>query len=77
MRIDVETRTGLYDPEARAVLEALRTLGFTEVSGVRMGRFLELEGEISVQRAEEMATRLLANPVTEQAVVRAPERGDG
>jgi phosphoribosylformylglycinamidine synthase PurS subunit len=77
VRIDVEPRPGVYDPEARAVLEALRALGFAEVSGVRVGRYFEVEGEVTAERAAEMARRLLANPVTQQAVVRAPEPSEG
>ena len=77
VRIDVAPRSGVYDPEARAILEALRALGFGEVSGVSVGRFFEVQGEVTVERAVEMASRLLANPVTEQAVVRSSEPSGG
>lgn len=71
----------VLDPQGRAVLGALRSLGFHEVSACRVGKVIRLtiEGapEASDLRtmATEMAKALLANPVTEDFTVTVDEEG--
>lgn len=71
----------VLDPQGRAVLGALRSLGFHEVSDCRVGKVIRLtiEGvpEASDLRtmATEMAKALLANPVTEDFTVTVDEEG--
>ena len=75
-RIYVTLKEGVLDPQGKAVCHALRELGYSEVAGVRMGRYLEveLEGEPPEARArlDEMCRRLLANPVIEDFRVEMP-----
>ena len=72
--IDVMLKDGILDPQGKTVEESLPSLGYSGVSGVRIGKHIELvlEGE-SVdairQAAEDMTRRFLSNPVIEDAVV--------
>ncbi|MGH2680048.1 MAG: phosphoribosylformylglycinamidine synthase subunit PurS [Actinomycetota bacterium] len=66
----VTLKPGLTHPQGRAVEGALPALGWTNVSGVRIGKHirleLEVDGEASARtQVEEMSTRLLSNPVIE------------
>ncbi len=71
--VDVMPKAGILDPQGRAVEQSLPHLGVTEVSGVRVGRRVEL----SVRAADEDAARaivdrlaaeLLSNPLIETYV---------
>ena len=69
-RVFVTLKPSVFDPQGTIVAEALHTLGYAAVSGVRQGKYFELEIEASTaQEAErvaaEAAARLLANPVIE------------
>jgi phosphoribosylformylglycinamidine synthase len=55
----------VLDPQGLAVLHALHSLGFTDIKQCRVGKVVRLEVEGSLERVEEMAKALLANPVTE------------
>jgi len=60
----------VLDPQGQAVAATLQKLGFDEVAGVRVGKYIELDlGEENParakERAESMCERLLANPVIE------------
>jgi phosphoribosylformylglycinamidine synthase len=66
----VRLRPGLLDPQGKAVEGSLPALGWTNVSGVRVGRHVELTIEAEDEGAarsqvEEMARGLLSNPVIE------------
>jgi phosphoribosylformylglycinamidine synthase PurS subunit len=68
--VTVMLKPGVLDPQGRAIGHALGTLGFQGVGEVRAGKRIELElAESDPGRAkaaaEEMARRLLANPVIE------------
>jgi phosphoribosylformylglycinamidine synthase subunit PurS len=89
MRFEAEVlvtlKPGLADPQGKAVEGALPALGWTNVSAVRIGKHvrleLEAEGpEAARSQVEEMATRLLSNPVIEDATIdglNALEAGEG
>ena len=69
-RVRVTLRPVVNDPAGLSVADALRQLGFEEVSSVRVGKYLELELEAPDRaqaegRVDEMCRRLLANPVVE------------
>jgi phosphoribosylformylglycinamidine synthase subunit PurS len=66
----VSLKPGLLDPQGKAVEGSLPALGWTNVHGVRVGKHIELTVEADDDRAariqvEEMAARLLSNPVIE------------
>ena len=78
MRFAVEVlvtlKAGLADPQGKAVEGALPALGWTNVAGVRVGKHVRLEVESDDEasaraQVEEMATRLLSNPVIEDSRV--------
>jgi len=62
----------ILDPQGQAVANALPRLGVTDVSSVRIGRRIEIEfsGQPDLDRAREIADKLLANPVIEDFTVR-------
>ena len=69
--VTVMLKEGVLDPEGRAIGHALETLGFSGVGEVRAGKIIELDlagqsPEEARRQAEEMARRLLANPVIER-----------
>ena len=77
--VTVMPKPGVLDPQGKAIGHALQTLGFADVGEVRAGKIIELElAENDPVRArataDEMARRLLANPVIEsyQVAVDAP-----
>jgi phosphoribosylformylglycinamidine synthase subunit PurS len=68
--VDVSLQRGLLDPQGKAIEDALPTMGWTNVSNVRVGKsfqfVVEAETEADALRvAEDMGHRLLANPVIE------------
>ena len=69
-QIVVSLKEGLLDPQGKAVEGSLPALGWTNVSGVRVGRYVQLDLEADGADAAEdqvrrMAERLLSNPVIE------------
>jgi phosphoribosylformylglycinamidine synthase PurS subunit len=69
-RVYVMPKSGVLDPQGKAIGHALEGLGFTGVGEVRAGKVIELElAETDPAKAkaaaEDMARRLLANTVIE------------
>ena len=69
-RVYVTLKAGVLDPAGKAVEGSLHALGFGQVSGVRLGKYIELQlpdGNAAEARAqvEEMCRKLLANTVVE------------
>jgi phosphoribosylformylglycinamidine synthase len=64
-RILVRPKAGILDPQGQAVERALPALGFSGVTGVHVGRMIELEVEDPAQLPD-MCERLLANPLIEE-----------
>ncbi|HEY3210876.1 MAG TPA: phosphoribosylformylglycinamidine synthase subunit PurS [Actinomycetota bacterium] len=70
----VSLKEGLLDPQGKAVQEALPTLGWDNVSEVRVGKHIELlvESDSRMEarsQVEEMARKFLSNPVIEDFVI--------
>ena len=65
--VDVMLKPEILDPQGQAVAGALPRLGVSDVTSVRIGRRIEIEfaGEPDLDRAREIADKLLANPVIE------------
>ncbi len=65
--VDVMLKPEILDPQGQAVANALPSLGVDGISAVRIGKRIEIEftGEPDLERAREIADRLLANPVIE------------
>jgi len=69
-KVIVTLKKGVLDPQGKAAEESLHSLGFTEVSGLRIGRYMELNltgtsRKEAENRLKEMCDKLLANPVIE------------
>jgi phosphoribosylformylglycinamidine synthase PurS subunit len=67
----VSLKEGLLDPQGKAVQGALPSLGWGNVSEVRVGKHIELVVESDSEeearaQVEEMARRFLSNPVIEE-----------
>ena len=70
VKINISLKTGVLDPQGRAVENALSGLGFTDARHVRIGKqiTLDIDAEDSAraeQRAARMCESLLANTVIE------------
>jgi phosphoribosylformylglycinamidine synthase PurS subunit len=63
-RVLIRPKAGILDPQGVAVERALPALGFAGVSGVHVGRLVELDVEAAAQ-LEPMCEKLLANPLVE------------
>jgi phosphoribosylformylglycinamidine synthase subunit PurS len=68
--INVTPKAGILDPQGRAVEGSLGHLGIVGVSGVRVGRRVELTAEANDEPAaraivERLAGELLSNPLIE------------
>lgn len=73
-RIHITLKSGVLDPQGKAIGHALAGLGFEGVSGVRQGKVIDLElAETDENRAREqvraMCERLLANTVIENYAI--------
>ena len=69
-KIYITFKDGVLDPQGKAVHHALKDLGYNEVSGIQMGKYLELKMDgVSREKAEnrvtEMCEKLFANTVIE------------
>ncbi len=69
-KVDVVLKRGLLDAQGKTVKSALESLGFKGITGVRIGKHIEIElNGRSVTTAkkdiERMCQKLLANPVVE------------
>ncbi len=73
--IHVTGKEGIHDPAGENSLHALANLGYVGVTGVRIGKFIQLTAEdgVTCEQVEEMCQRLLANPVIEDFSVTARE----
>ena len=69
-RVYVTLKKSVFDPQGKTIHDALRSLGYASVADVRQGKFFEvsldgLSGDEARRAAEEIARRVLANPVIE------------
>ena len=77
-RIHVTLKTGVLDPQGKAIAQALARLGFSGVGEVRQGKFIEIElaeGDPAKARetVEAMCAKLLANTVIENYAIELAE----
>ncbi|TMA82764.1 MAG: phosphoribosylformylglycinamidine synthase subunit PurS [Deltaproteobacteria bacterium] len=69
-RVFVTPKEGILDPQGKAVEHSLHTLGYPEVTDVRIGKVVDLHladvsRDSAQTRVREMCERLLANGVIE------------
>lgn len=70
VRVDVNLKDGVLDPQGKAVAHALQNLGFAGVRDVRVGKTIEMDiadtnPEQVKAQTQAMAEKLLANQVIE------------
>lgn len=68
--VNVKLKSGVLDPQGKAVEHALTSLGFDNVNGVRIGKQIVLDVKDSSKEGikkdvEKMCEELLANTVIE------------
>lgn len=73
-KIHITLKSGVLDPQGKAIEGALSGLGFEGASNVRQGKVIELELSETDEGAaratiEEMCKKLLANPVMENYTI--------
>lgn len=75
VRIVITLKPGVLDAQGQAVQQGLRALGYESVSGVRVGKCIELAvpDQMSPDAIDAMCERFLANPLIEEWRV---ERGN-
>jgi len=70
-RVTVTLKTGILDPQGKAIEGALRSLGVEGVAGVRQGKIFDIDLAAGIDRPEAEAAlkqaceKLLANAVVE------------
>lgn len=69
-KITITLRKSILDPQGKAVRHALESLELQGVNEVRIGKFIELQLDVSDRKTAEQITgeackKLLANPVME------------
>ncbi|MGH2526700.1 MAG: phosphoribosylformylglycinamidine synthase subunit PurS [Actinomycetota bacterium] len=73
--VEVSLKPGLFDPQGKAIEGSLPALGWSNVSDVRVGKYVRLvvdatDLEAATTQVGDMSRRLLSNPVIEDAVIR-------
>jgi len=79
LQVVVSLKPGLLDPQGKAIEASLPAMGWANVSNVRVGKQVELTVEAESEEAareqvEEMARRLLSNPVIEDFQILTAEQ---
>lgn len=69
-RVHITLKSGVLDPQGKAIHHALEALGFSGIGQVRQGKVIELElaeadRDKARDRIDEMCRKLLANTVIE------------
>ena len=70
-KVYVTLKKSVFDPQGKTVHEALLSLGYQGVADVRQGKYFEvalqdgLSAEQAKQTVDEIARKVLANPVIE------------
>lgn len=73
-RVHITLKSGVLDPQGKAIAQALGSLGFAGVGEVRQGKYIEIElSETDRAKAaaavEAMCRKLLANTVIENYAI--------
>jgi len=69
-KVYISLKPTVNDPQGLTIKGALHNLGFTEVSSVRSGKYMEVKLNVDGQdraweQVNQMCSKLLANPVIE------------
>jgi phosphoribosylformylglycinamidine synthase len=75
----VTLKTSVLDPQGQTIQNALRKIGFAEVTAVRQGKYFALSladgltAEFAKAHVERIAREVLTNPVIEEFTYRIEE----
>jgi phosphoribosylformylglycinamidine synthase subunit PurS len=75
----VTLKSSVLDPQGQTIQNALRKIGFSDVAGVRQGKYFAvsladgLSGESARTQVERIAREVLTNPVIEEFTYRIEE----
>lgn len=77
-KITITLRKGILDVQGKTVENALHSIDFPTISGVRIGKFVELDVEADSKQAafalvEDSCKKLIANPIIEDFVINIEE----
>jgi phosphoribosylformylglycinamidine synthase len=69
-KVKVVLKQGILDPQGKAVLHAIRDLGYGNIADVRIGKFIEIgivpnKSQKVKEEVNEICKKLLANPIME------------
>ncbi len=69
-KVYITLKSGVLDPQGKAVQHSLESLGYSEVRGVRIGKYIEVileetDRARASERIKTMCEKLLANTVIE------------
>ena len=70
IKVIVTLKSGVLDPQGKAIQQTLNGMGFASVQGVRQGKYFDIDinendGQKAKLAAEEICKKLLANQVIE------------
>ena len=70
VKVVVTLKSGVLDPQGKAIQQTLNGMGFTNVKDVRQGKYFDIDIDESDEQkaklsAEEICKKLLANQVIE------------
>ena len=70
IKVIVTLKSGVLDPQGKAIQQTLNGMGFANVKDVRQGKYFDIDidesdEQKSKQSAEEICKKLLANQVNE------------
>lgn len=67
-RIIITLKPGVLDAQGQAVEQGLRALGYDSVTGVRVGKYVEitLPDSTPAEEVDRMCAQFLANPLIEE-----------
>ena len=77
-RVFVTLKPSVFDPQGRAIVEALHSLGYGQAGDVRQGKYFVLDLDVKTAAeartlAADIADTVLANPVIESFTVDVDE----
>ena len=71
-KVYVNLKSGVLDPQGKAIQHSVELLGFSGISDVRQGKFFEIaladgvDNQSARESVEKMAREVLSNPIIEE-----------
>ncbi len=73
-KIIVRLKQTVHDPQGEAIWQSLHHMGYTSIASIRQGKVFDLEIQAAGRKEastilEEIARKVLANPIIEEFVI--------